>query len=204
MPGIVSLEHSNQGSDVKGDARSQGILLSYVATRKGKNMGKNIVLIGMPGVGKSTSGVILAKVLNYDFLDSDLVIQHQTGKLLKEIIAEKGIDGFNAVENEINSQIDVENTVIATGGSVIFGADAMAHFKESGIVVYLRISYDLLDERLGDLDERGVVHKEGQTLRDIYNERTALYEKYADITVNLDGKDVAGTVDAVVAQLEGK
>ena len=169
-----------------------------------KNMGKNIVLIGMPGVGKSTSGVILAKVLNYDFLDSDLVIQHQTGKLLKEIIAEKGIDGFNAVENEINSQIDVENTVIATGGSVIFGADAMAHFKESGIVVYLRISYDLLDERLGDLDERGVVHKEGQTLRDIYNERTALYEKYADITVDLDGKDVAGTVDAVVAQLEGK
>ena len=162
-------------------------------------MGKNIVLIGMPGVGKSTSGVILAKVLNYDFLDSDLVIQHQTGKLLKEIIA-----GFNAVENEINSQIDVENTVIATGGSVIFGADAMAHFKESGIVVYLRISYDLLDERLGDLDERGVVHKEGQTLRDIYNERTALYEKYADITVDLDGKDVAGTVDAVVAQLEGK
>ena len=164
---------------------SRGMLFyrasSYlIATRKGKNMGKNIVLIGMPGVGKSTSGVILAKVLNYDFLDSDLVIQHQTGK------------------------IDVENTVIATGGSVIFGADAMAHFKESGIVVYLRISYDLLDERLGDLDERGVVHKEGQTLRDIYNERTALYEKYADITVDLDGKDVAGTVDAVVAQLEGK
>lgn len=188
---------------------SRGMLFyrasSYlIATSKGKNMGKNIVLIGMPGAGKSTSGVILAKVLNYDFLDSDLVIQHQTGKLLKEIIAEKGIDGFNAVENEINSQIDVENTVIATGGSVIFGADAMAHFKESGIVVYLRISYDLLDERLGDLDERGVVHKEGQTLRDIYNERTALYEKYADITVDLDGKDVAGTVDAVVAQLEGK
>lgn len=110
---------------------SRGMLFyrasSYlIATRKGKNMGKNIVLIGMLG-WQSTSGVILAKVLNYDFLDSDLVIQHQTGKLLKEIIAEKGIDGFNAVENEINSQIDVENTVIATGGSVIFGADAMAH-----------------------------------------------------------------------------
>ena len=131
-------------------------------------MGKNIVLIGMPGVGKSTSGVILAKVMNYDFLDSDLVIQQQTKKLLKEIIREEGIDGFNAVENQINVGIDVENTVIATGGSVIFGADAMAHFKETGIVVYLRISYDQLDKRL----------------------------------VDLDGKDVAGTVDAVVAQLE--
>lgn len=178
---------------------------SYLmAFSKGKNMGKNIVLIGMPGVGKSTSGVILAKVMNYDFLDSDLVIQHQTGKLLKEIIREEGIDGFNAVENRINAGIDVENTVIATGGSVVFGADAMAHFKEIGVIVYLRISYDLLDERLGDLDERGVVHKEGQTLRDIYNERTALYEKYADVTVDLDGKDVAGTVDAVVAELEGR
>ena len=103
-------------------------------------MGKNIVLIGMPGVGKSTSGVILAKVMNYDFLDSDLVIQQQTKKLLKEIIREEGIDGFNAVENQINAGIDVENTVIATGGSVIFGAEAMAHFKETGIVVYLRIS----------------------------------------------------------------
>lgn len=165
-------------------------------------MGKNIVLIGMPGVGKSTSGVILAKVMNYDFLDSDLVIQQQTKKLLKEIIREEGIDGFNAVENQINAGIDVENTVIATGGSVIFGAEAMAHFKETGIVVYLRISYDQLDKRLGDLDERGVVHKEGQTLRDIYDERTRLYEKYADITVDLDGKDVAGTVDVVVAQLK--
>ena len=163
---------------------------------------KILFLIGMPGVGKSTSGVILAKVMNYDFLDSDLVIQQQTKKLLKEIIREEGIDGFNAVENQINAGIDVENTVIATGGSVIFGADAMAHFKETGIVVYLRISYDQLDKRLGDLDERGVVHKEGQTLRDIYDERTRLYEKYADITVDLDGKDVAGTVDAVVAQLE--
>lgn len=167
-------------------------------------MGKNIVLIGMPGVGKSTSGVILAKVMNYDFLDSDLVIQQQTKKLLKEIIREEGIDGFNAVENQINAGIDVENTVIATGGSVIFGADAMAHFKETGIVVYLRISYDQLDKRLGDLDERGVVHKEGQTLRDIYDERTRLYEKYADVTVDLDGKDVAATVDAVVAQLAEK
>ena len=167
-------------------------------------MGKNIVLIGMPGVGKSTSGVILAKVMNYDFLDSDLVIQQQTKKLLKEIIREEGIDGFNAVENQINAGIDVENTVIATGGSVIFGADAMAHFKETGIVVYLRISYDQLDKRLGDLDERGVVHKEGQTLRDIYDERTRLYEKYADITVSEDGLELEETIENVMEILENQ
>lgn len=165
-------------------------------------MKNNVVLIGMPGVGKSTSGVILAKVLNFDFLDSDLVIQKKTGQRLKDIIAQQGIQGFNAVENEINSEIQCENTVVATGGSVVYGKEAMAHFREIGTIVYLKISYDSLDERLGDLDERGVVHKQGQTLRDIYDERTALYEKYADVTVDLDGKSVAETVDAVLAALQ--
>ena len=165
-------------------------------------MKNNVVLIGMPGVGKSTSGVILAKVLNYDFLDSDLVIQKKTGQRLKDIISGEGIDGFNAVENQINREIQCENTVIATGGSVVYGKEAMAHFREIGTIVYLKISYESLDERLGDLDERGVVHKKGQTLQDIYEERTALYEKYADVTVELDGKTVAETVDAVLAALQ--
>lgn len=164
-------------------------------------MKNNVVLIGMPGVGKSTSGVILAKVLNYDFLDSDLVIQKKTGQRLKDIISGEGIDGFNAVENQINREIQCENTVIATGGSVVYGKEAMEHFQKIGTIVYLKISYDSLDERLGDLDERGVVHKKGQTLQDIYEERTALYEKYADVTVDLDGKSVAETVDAVLAAL---
>lgn len=162
----------------------------------------NIILIGMPGVGKSTAGVILAKVLNYDFLDSDLVIQKETKKRLKEIIAERGIDGFNAIENEINSRIEVDHTVIATGGSVVYGAQAMAHFAEIGTIVYLKISYEQLDRRLGDLDERGVVHRENQTLRDLYEERTRLYEKYADITVELDGRDVAETVEALTDALQ--
>ena len=162
-------------------------------------MKNNVVLIGMPGVGKSTSGVILAKVLNYDFLDSDLVIQKKTGQRLKDIISGEGIDGFNAVENQINREIQCENTVIATGGSVVYGKEAMEHFQKIGTIVYLKISYESLDERLGDLDERGVVHKKGQTLQDIYEERTALYEKYADVTVELDGKTVAETVDAVLA-----
>ena len=165
-------------------------------------MKNNVVLIGMPGVGKSTSGVILAKVLNYDFLDSDLVIQKKTGQRLEDIISGEGIDGFNAVENQINREIQCENTVIATGGSVVYGKEAMEHFQKIGTIVYLKISYESLDERLGDLDERGVVHKKGQTLQDIYEERTALYEKYADVTVELDGKTVAETVDAVLAALQ--
>lgn len=165
-------------------------------------MRDNVILIGMPGVGKSTSGVILAKVLNYDFLDSDLVIQKKMGKRLKDIISGEGIDGFNAVENQINREIQCENTVIATGGSVVYGKEAMEHFQKIGTIVYLKISYESLDERLGDLDERGVVHKKGQTLQDIYEERTALYEKYADVTVELDGKTVAETVDAVLAALQ--
>ena len=165
-------------------------------------MKNNVVLIGMPGVGKSTSGVILAKVLNYDFLDSDLVIQKKTGQRLKDIISGEGIDGFNAVENQINREIQCENTVIATGGSVVYGKEAMEHFQKIGTIVYLKISYESLDERLGDLDERGVVHKKGQTLQVIYEERTALYEKYADVTVELDGKTVAETVDAVLAALQ--
>lgn len=165
-------------------------------------MKNNVILIGMPGVGKSTSGVILAKVLNYDFLDSDLVIQKKMGKRLKDIILERGIHGFNALENEINSEISVSDTVIATGGSVVYGQDAMDHFKEIGTIVYLRIGYDNLDKRLGDLDERGVVHKEGQTLLQLYEERTALYEKYADVTVDLDDKNVAETVDAILTELE--
>ena len=165
-------------------------------------MRNNVILIGMPGVGKSTSGVILAKVLNYDFLDSDLVIQKKMGKRLKDIISGEGIDGFNAVENQINREIQCENTVIATGGSVVYGKEAMEHFQKIGTIVYLKISYESLDERLGDLDERGVVHKKGQTLQDIYEERTALYEKYADVTVELDGKTVAETVDAVLAALQ--
>lgn len=167
-------------------------------------MKNNVILIGMPGVGKSTSGVILAKVLNYDFLDSDLVIQKSTKKRLKDIIAEEGIDGFNAIENKINSKIQAEKTVIATGGSVVYGKEAMEHLQAIGTTVYLRIGYESLDKRLGDLDERGVVHKEGQTLRELYDERTRLYEKYADITVDLDNKNVAETVDAILEALNNK
>ena len=162
---------------------------------------KNIVLIGMPGVGKSTAGVVLAKVLGYEFIDADLIIQQQEGKLLREIIAEVGTDGFIEVENRVNSQIEVEKSVIATGGSVVYGKEAMQHLREIGTVVYLKVSYDILEKRLHDIKGRGVVLKEGQDLRGLYEERVPLYEKYADITVCEDNLNVEQTIEKMTEQL---
>lgn len=161
----------------------------------------NIVLIGMPGVGKSTIGVILAKVMGYQFLDADLVIQQKEGKLLREIIAEQGTDGFIQVENRVNASLDVERTVIATGGSVVYGQEAMEHLSEIGTIVYLKVSYDIIDKRLADIRGRGVVLKDGQTLADLYEERTPLYEKYADITVLEENLGVEETVEQLLSQL---
>jgi len=148
----------------------------------------NIVLIGMPGSGKSTVGVVLAKRLGYEFVDSDLVIQKRTGRLLHELIEENGIEGFWKIENDVNASIDTDNSIIATGGSVIYGEEAMQHLGENGTMVYLQISYDELKERLGDLNARGVTLRQGQTLKDLYEERIPLYEKYADITIQCDDK----------------
>ena len=162
----------------------------------------NIVLIGMPGVGKSTVGVILAKILGYEFVDADLVIQKEEGKLLKDIIAQQGTDGFIQVENRVNSQLDVHHSVIATGGSVIYGKEAMAHLKEIGTVVYLKQSFRVLNRRLRNIRNRGVVLKEGQTLRDLYEERRVLYEKYADVIVDEYGLSIEETVEAVCKALD--
>ena len=129
----------------------------------------NIVLIGMPGVGKSTAGVILAKVLGYEFVDADLVIQKEEGKLLKEIIEEVGTDGFIAVENRVNSSLEVDHSIIATGGSVVYGKEAMEHLKSIGTVVYLQLPFEELNRRLSDIKGRGVVLKDGQTLKDLYD-----------------------------------
>lgn len=163
---------------------------------------KNIILIGMPGVGKSTIGVILAKVLGYQFLDADLLIQKSEGKLLKDIIAEKGTEGFIQVENRVNSRIEAENAIIATGGGVVYGKEAMEHLKSIGTVVYLKQSLPVLEKRLRNIRNRGVVLKKGQTLKDLYRERTALYEKYADVTVDEYGLDIEETVQAVQKALE--
>ena len=150
----------------------------------------NITLIGMPGVGKSTIGVVLAKVLGYQFLDSDLLIQKQERRRLREIIEEEGYTGFKEIENRVNASIDVNHTVIATGGSVVYCEEAMNHLKSVGTVVYLKLSLDSLSKRLGNLQCRGVLLKEGQTLKDLYEERTPLYEKYADVVLEEEGKDL--------------
>ena len=165
-------------------------------------MKNNIVLIGMPGVGKSTVGVILAKILGYQFIDTDLLIQKQEGKLLRETIAEKGLEGFLEVENQVNSQLTAENSVIATGGSVVYGREAMEHLREIGTVVYLKLDYRELKYRLGNIRNRGVVIKEGQRLSDLYNERVPLYEKYADVVIDENGCNIEKTVNKIIESIK--
>ncbi|HKM33430.1 MAG TPA: shikimate kinase [Lachnospiraceae bacterium] len=154
------------------------------------NTKSNIVLIGMPGAGKSTVGVVAAKRMGYRFVDSDLVIQETYGKLLYELIDEYGIEGFWELENQVNASLNPDKSVIATGGSVCYEEEAMEHLSRIGCVVYLNLTYDSLVERLGDLNARGVTFRPEQTLLDLYKERTPLYEKYAHITIDCEGKQL--------------
>ena len=165
---------------------------------------ENLTLIGMPGAGKSTIGVVLAKVLGYQFLDSDLLIQQQEGMKLSEIIEAKGAEGFMAVEDQVNASIETDRAVIATGGSVVYCEGAMEHLKSIGKVIYLKLSLEELSTRLGNLKGRGVLLKDGQTLEDLYKERVPLYEKYADITVDEEGKDLEESLQAVLEILNSE
>lgn len=162
----------------------------------------HIILIGMPACGKSTVGVLAAKALGYRFIDSDLVIQETDGRRLHRIIAEEGQAGFIAIEERVNLTLGRESNpavpavpaVIATGGSAVYSEAAMKHFKSVGTVVYLRLSYETVKKRLGNFTHRGVVMPEGYTLRDLYDERCALYETYADIIVDETQTDRIGDV----------
>ena len=162
----------------------------------------NVILIGLPGSWKTTIVMELAEVIGYGYIDSDSVIVARMGKRLHEIIAEIGREGFLDVEAKVNSELCADRCVIATGGSVIYRDAAMQKLKELGTVVYLKLPYEIIANRLGDLTKRGVALKEGFTLKDLYEERTPLYEKYADITVELTGDTVAKSVEAVARALK--
>lgn len=163
---------------------------------------KNIVFIGMPASGKSTVGVVVAKRLGYKFVDTDLVIQEVEKRLLKEIIAEEGNEGFLRIEDRVNAEIQEERAVISPGGSVVYCENAMRHYKEIGTIVYLHTSYETINNRLHNAKNRGVVLKDGQTLNDLYEERTALFERYADLTISEEGRDLEETIEEVLRALE--
>lgn len=148
----------------------------------------NITLIGMPAAGKSTVGVVLAKLMCKSFVDTDLIIQKQTRKRLSAAIGELGNSGFLSLEGSVLMNIDTDNSIIATGGSAVFSARAMEHLKNISCIVYIKVQYEEIERRLGSLERRGVIMDKGQTLRDIYELRAPLYEKYADITIECTEK----------------
>jgi shikimate kinase len=162
---------------------------------------KNIVLIGMPGAGKSTTGVILAKALRRQFIDTDLVIQEFTGRLLQDIIDTDGPDAFKILEEETVLSLHYQRAVIATGGSVVFSGRAMQHLKSKGVVVYLKISFDEMEKRLRNITTRGIVLSRGETLQEMYDERIPLYEKYADITIECSDDDFETVVGNVISEM---
>lgn len=162
----------------------------------------NIILIGMPGCGKTTLGTELSEKMGYGYIDSDSVIVAREGKRLNKIIEEVGREGFLDIEAKVNSELCASRCVIATGGSVIYRDYAMQKLKEMGTVVYLKLPYETIAARLGDLKKRGVALKDGYTLKDLYEERTPLYEKYADVVAELSGNTIADSVEEVLRVLE--
>ncbi|MCR5324558.1 MAG: shikimate kinase [Lachnospiraceae bacterium] len=158
----------------------------------------NIVLIGMPASGKSTVGVILAKILGMDFIDTDILIQQKEGARLSRIIEMNGIDDFLKREERALLDLNVSGTVIATGGSAVYSDTAMKHLAEGSVVIYLKAKLDEIKKRLGDIKERGVVLKDGESIEEMYNVRSGLYEKYADITVDEDGRTIDDTIRKIL------
>ena len=164
----------------------------------------NVVLIGMPGCGKSTAGVLLAKAMGYAFMDTDVVLQARRRKKLQQIIDDMGIDAFLSIEEETIASIRCEHTVIATGGSVVYGKRAMQHLHENGTVVYIRLPYAQIERRLGNLATRGVTLRPGQTLRALYDERVPLYEAEADVIFDADGLQIEQTVAGMARALAAR
>ena len=158
---------------------------------------RNIVLIGMAGVGKSTVGVLLAKALSRQFVDTDLMIQAAEGRRLQDILDAEGLDAFRRIEERHVLALDIHDAVVATGGSVVYSDAAMDHLKQDGVAVYLRLDAQTLEARVTGSDPRGLAIAPGQTFKDLYDERRPLYERHADITIECAGL----THEAVVARI---
>jgi shikimate kinase len=158
----------------------------------------NLVLIGMSGVGKSTLGVLLAKALGMDYVDTDIVIQQHEGRLLQEIINNDGIEKFTEIEENAVCNLKLKNSVIATGGSVIYSEKAMDVLKQGGQIIYLHVPYEEIQKRLKNITTRGIVIKKGYTLKDVYEERVPLYIKYSDRIVDCSNKDIEHCVSEII------
>ncbi len=165
-------------------------------------MKSNIVLIGMPGCGKSTLGVVLAKSTNRGFVDVDLLIQQREGKKLHKIIEEKGLEYFGKIENAVGASVAADNAVIATGGSIVFGANAMEHLKNIGTVVYLRLPIEVIKKRIRNFATRGIAMKPGETLDDVYAQRAPLYEKYADMVIDCENVSFEENLEKLINTLD--
>ena len=186
-------------------------LNNYIIKRKskldinsigGKKFLKNIVLIGMAGCGKSTVGVLLAKILGMPFIDTDLLIQEKEGRLLQDIIDSEGLQKFMDIEEDAILSLNIEGYVIATGGSAVYGPLAMKHMIEKGIIIYLNLSFENIEKRINNITTRGIVIGKGQTLRDIYNERIELYSKYSTLKIDCDGKDIETILEEIVIEID--
>lgn len=162
---------------------------------------RNIVLTGMPGCGKSVTGVVLAKSLNKSFVDTDLLIQEREGRSLQDIINEDGTERFKEIEREVLVSLDTENTVIATGGSAVYYPDAMEHLREGGDIIYIEAPLEVIEKRLKNIKTRGVAMEKGQSIAELYALREPLYRKYADITVMTDRGSVERTVEKMIDAL---
>ncbi|MEG0546894.1 MAG: shikimate kinase [Oscillospiraceae bacterium] len=163
---------------------------------------KNIVLIGMPACGKSTIGVILAKTLGFDFIDTDLIIQQREKRLLQDIIDNDGLQEFLDIECNSVLSLDVKNSIIATGGSVVFRECAMAHLKKNSTIIFIDVSIQTLKDRLNNIKTRGIAAKQTQTIDEIFNERMPLYKKYADFTLNLESKNIEEAVSMIISLIK--